>query len=59
MGINKFAKQVNGGDIVFYDFDVPPMLLNDRTPVPARAAAEAYDCTVDWNGNTQTVDIWE
>lgn len=37
--------------------DVPPMLLNDRTMVPARAAAESFGCLVDWDDSTKTVII--
>ena len=37
--------------------DVPPMLLNDRTMIPARAAAEAFGCIVDWDDSTKTVII--
>ena len=46
--------------------DVPPLLIDSRTLVPARAIAESFDCTVDWisqerkvvittNGNDETV----
>lgn len=28
--------------------DVPAQLINDRTMVPVRAIAEAFECTVDW-----------
>jgi len=28
--------------------DVPAKLINDRTMVPVRAIAEAFECTVDW-----------
>ena len=37
--------------------DVAPMIINDRTLVPARFVAEAFGCNVDWNGNTKTVTI--
>lgn len=36
------------------EFDVPPMLINDRTMVPMRAIFEALDATVDWDDATQT-----
>lgn len=37
--------------------DVPPMTVNDRTLVPARFVAEAFNCNVEWDGNTKTVYI--
>ena len=37
--------------------DVPAKLINSRTLVPVRAISEAFGCTVDWDGNTQTVLI--
>lgn len=39
--------------------DAPAQLVNDRTMVPARAVAEAFGCTVDWNGSENTVIITE
>lgn len=39
-------------DIV--DFDVQPMLINDRTMVPMRAIFEALGASVSWNDATQT-----
>ena len=35
--------------------DVPPMIVDSRTLVPARAVAESFGINVDWNGDTQTV----
>lgn len=37
--------------------DVPAMLLNDRTMVPARAAAEGFGYNVDWDDATKSVII--
>lgn len=37
------------------NFDVQPQLINDRTMVPMRAIFEAFNATVDWNNDTQTV----
>lgn len=37
--------------------DVPPMIINDRTMLPARAVAEAYGASVSWDGTTNTVTI--
>lgn len=44
----------NGQPIVL---DVPAQLNSGRTLVPLRAVSEAFDCTVFWNGDTQTVRI--
>ena len=35
--------------------DVPPLIVDDRTLVPARAVAESFGVNVDWNQGTQTV----
>ena len=37
--------------------DVPAQIINNRTLVPARAVAEAFECKVDWDGSTSTVII--
>ena len=37
--------------------DVSPMIINDRTMIPARAVAEAYGATVSWDAETSTVTI--
>lgn len=37
--------------------DSPALLSEGRTYVPARAIAESYDCTVDWDNDTRTVTI--
>ena len=37
--------------------DVPAQLKDSRTLVPLRAVSEAFDCTVLWNDDTQTVNI--
>ena len=57
IGMNQFIKEIDGDGGVLYDLDVPPEILNGRTLVPARAVAEALDCSVNWDGNTQTVTI--
>lgn len=36
------------------EFDVQPMLINDRTMVPMRAIFEVLGAKVSWNNNTQT-----
>ena len=35
-------------------FDVPPMIINDRTMVPMRAIFEALGADVSWDNDTQT-----
>lgn len=37
--------------------DVPASLINDRTMVPVRAISESLGCSVEWDGNTNTVII--
>ena len=37
--------------------DVPPMIVDSRTLVPARFVAEAFNCNVEWDGNSKTVYI--
>lgn len=39
------------------ELDVPAQIINDRTLVPARAVAEAFECLVDWDDTTRTVII--
>ena len=43
---------VAGSDV---ELDVPPMLIDYRTMVPARAVAQSFGVNVDWDGYTQTV----
>ena len=57
IGKNQFGKMTSSDNGVMYDLDVPPEIINGRTLVPARAVAEALDCSVNWDGNTQTVTI--
>lgn len=49
---NDIQVLLNGTPITF---DVPPMIINDRTMVPLRAIFESLGATVDWNGDTRTV----
>ena len=37
--------------------DVPARIENGRTLLPLRAVAEAFDCTVEWDGAKREVDI--
>lgn len=45
----------NGEEI---KLDVPATIIDGRTLVPARAIAEAYDCTVNWLKTTREVQVW-
>jgi hypothetical protein len=54
--INSKIMTKNGKEITL---DVPAQLISDRTLVPVRAIAEAFNCNVNWNGDTQTVTITE
>lgn len=38
-------------------FDVSPVIINNRTLVPIRLIAEAFDCFVGWNGENSQVII--
>ena len=37
--------------------DVAPVIIDDRTLVPVRAISESFDCIIDWNAQTYTVNI--
>ncbi|MGN1318014.1 MAG: copper amine oxidase N-terminal domain-containing protein [Lachnospirales bacterium] len=39
------------------DLDVPAQIINERTMVPLRAIAEAFDLNVEWDSNSKTVAI--
>jgi len=39
------------------EIDVPPMIINQRTLVPARVIAESFGAGVDWDPTTNTVTI--
>ena len=39
------------------ELDIPPMIKNNRTMVPLRFVMEAFDVSVDWDGDTRTVII--
>jgi len=66
-GIRGVAFQINSPVIlVSYDvddidsiqwvkLDVPPLIIDNRTLVPARAIAESFGVNVDWNQAAQTV----
>lgn len=44
----------NGGKI---ELDTSAKIIGDRTLVPVRAVTEAFDCDVNWEENSKTVDI--
>lgn len=54
MQIDNNVMYINGNPLTL---DVPPQIMNERTLVPVRAVSESLDCTVNWDGNTQTVYI--
>ncbi len=54
MQIDNTLIHVNGEKV---ELDVPPMLVGERTLVPARAVAESLQAKVDWDGETKTVTI--
>ena len=39
------------------ELDAPATIIDKRTLVPARAVAEGFDCSVEWNADTKTVII--
>jgi hypothetical protein len=39
----------------YIDFDQPPLMLDDRVLVPARAILEALGAQIAWDGGTETV----
>jgi len=54
MQVGNYVITVNGNEITL---DVPPLIVDNRTLVPARAVAESFGANVDWNAETQTVII--
>ncbi len=44
----------NGNPLVL---DTQAVIVDGRTLVPVRAIAESFDCKVDWDGDTRTVNI--
>ncbi len=43
------------GEVI--NLDSPAFLTSGRTYVPARAIAESFNCTVEWDNDTRTVTI--
>lgn len=46
-----------GGTASDVTLDTAPTIINGRTMVPARAVAEAFGCSVNWDSSTKTVII--
>ncbi len=53
---NIINKTINGTASTV-EIDVPAMILGDRTMVPARAIAESFGASVNWDGKTRTVIV--
>lgn len=41
------------------ELDVPAKIINNRTLVPIRAISEAYECSVEWDGEKRLVEIFD
>ncbi len=54
MFVNNREYHINGKEKYM---DVPAQVINGRTMVPARYAAEAFGLKVNWKADTKTVDI--
>jgi len=54
LAINANVAYINGEEVIL---DSPSIIYEDRTLVPIRFIGEAFNGTVDWNGDTQTVSI--
>lgn len=52
--IHNPSMTVDGSEV---ELDSVPIIQDGRTLVPARAVAEALDCTVDWDPETQVITI--
>ncbi|MBN7772837.1 N-acetylmuramoyl-L-alanine amidase [Clostridium aminobutyricum] len=48
---------LDGTEITFGEKDVPPVIIKERTLIPARALFEAMGGIVAWDNNTQSVNI--
>lgn len=55
MMIDSLTMRINGEAITL---DVAPQIINDRTMVPARYAAESFGAKVFWDGSNNTVKIF-
>ncbi len=54
VGIGKTRALTNIREV---DMDVPPLIINNRTMIPVRFAAESIGTDVEWDGSTRTVKI--
>lgn len=54
LSIGKKSMSVNDNTV---EIDTPAQIVENRTLVPVRAIAEAYDADVTWNADTKTVVI--
>ncbi len=50
-------KEVLRNDQVVYTMDVPAQIMQDRTMVPIRAVAKAFDANIQWDGVNYIIDI--
>lgn len=55
MVIGQTEVRVNG--LIYTPLDVGPQIIDGKTMVPARAVSEWLGATVNWNGETGTVEI--
>jgi hypothetical protein len=56
VAFNNIKIMINGKQV---ESDVQPFIYNGRTYVPARAVAEGMGGYVNWDSNTNTVDIFD
>lgn len=40
------------------EIDVPAKIINNFTMIPIRAIAQAFNCTVEWEASTKTINIY-
>ncbi|MGN0182911.1 MAG: stalk domain-containing protein [Candidatus Ornithomonoglobus sp.] len=57
IGGYNIVKITNGTDVQTITLDTAPVIVDERTLVPVRAVAESFDCEVEWDGSTKTVEI--
>ena len=55
LAMNSFLIMIGDSDCI--EMDVTPINIDGRLLVPARFAAEAFSCEVDWLNDTRTVVI--
>lgn len=55
--LTKKDRRLSGGDARTIAIDVPPLIINERTLIPARAISESLNAKVEWNGTSKRVDI--